>query len=164
MIHQPQQFWHLFRFRSQASLSAESKHATCTVRLNYRATIHAASWPTIFIGSLNTKRFLFTALARSGNQSRVVVGVTTMLPSSSLLFRNSKAFVHAAANRWRIPTNRNTTLALLVVIHRCISVKRWHSHVVPDGAVVVDPVHHFSCYIWPGTRGFGLMPKDRGSS
>src|SRR5947207_1834103 len=65
----------------------------------------------------------------------LVVGVTTMLPSSSLLFRNSKAFVHAAANRWRIPTNRNTTLALLVVIHGCISVKRWLSHVVPDGAV-----------------------------
>lgn len=84
----------VFVLRPQTKRRMEACHMCCAMEL--QSHIHAASWLALVIGSLNSRYFLFTALARSGNQSRDSLQLLhdhLCQVSASLLFRNNKAFV-----------------------------------------------------------------------
>jgi len=74
----------------------------------FQSHIHAGILACCLYWFVQLQQFLFTALARSGNQSRdshrllhLPDQTVPLIPASeSLLFRNSMALVHAAANRW----------------------------------------------------------------
>jgi hypothetical protein len=92
------------RLRSQPSLSAEWKHATCAVRLNFRATSMPHPGLLAFIGST----YFNTFFLRPWPQWKSVTGWSPASPSSRARLSGFRIVyclvtawrvVHAAANR-----------------------------------------------------------------